>query len=892
MAGGGKGSSGGSGAYDYYGTIAGLVCAGPVDYLLGVIVDGKDMWPGATAWASGSAYVVNDIRAYGPKTWKCVLNHTSSSGNAPPNVTYWVEYSLARGVADYTDVTIANIGTMRIYWGTQTQAQDSLLASAGNNFSEDHPAYKGQCYIVLRDCLFGRERTSAPNVEIVVRKAAAQTVITSTPTNIQDDQVNPAVAVIALATDVVNGVGVSTSLIDATSWQAAAASLSGVNGNTYVSTLLDQQTTLRDLAEQLGLISDLWVRFNAATKKIEAGYWQHGSEPLVFATLGIDDIAEGQHPQFTAGGWKDAKTGAVVVFSDRERAYKQSSDKVDDLRAVAVLGENRRDNLQRPFITRRAQALQHAAETLRTIGRPQLDGTIIVRREKARNIKVGDWLKFDIDVEPGGSQLLQFFRVAEKRIPYRGPVTLTLDADETLTPVPYTPPAGTPAVLPSSAPAALTAIRIFSPPHVLTQATGEWVCILAQRPDALIVGAEVSFESNNVSPEWLDIGRLDTFAIKGQLHTSYNSSATGTIDVEIDTQTDIGRLSDPISRIAPADDDLLLILMQRSGTQIENDTTTGQSILEIFSVSDIAIPGSGNVYTFTVLRARQGTTQRSFVTTGDGTEAWIVSRASMRFFTHGDMERLATLAASDATTEYPGYFLLQSMNPFAMQDAASGSQVTYDFPHGRHDAPTMAWIVPDITVTGWNGRTHSFATSPQSIQLKGGWTDLDSDMLTISIITRQSGGAEVVQWSQDVGFSGNAAFDINVTLSSGEYSIIARATDAAGNTVDDVLSVCIALGASTVQTPYAGASSGHPVTSIVGTQAELNKLFCDTASSSIEYRFGDWYGDTPGGGWLSYTPGTTLDLLTGYSVPSRLYFRGTRGGWTTSAEGYLKIARG
>ncbi len=44
--GGGKGGSKSGGAKDYYGSIAGLVCAGPVDELVAIIVDGKTVWEG------------------------------------------------------------------------------------------------------------------------------------------------------------------------------------------------------------------------------------------------------------------------------------------------------------------------------------------------------------------------------------------------------------------------------------------------------------------------------------------------------------------------------------------------------------------------------------------------------------------------------------------------------------------------------------------------------------------------------------------------------------------------------------------------------------------------------------------------------------------------------
>jgi hypothetical protein len=49
------------------------------------------------------------------------------------------EGPLARG-GDYADITIGTRGNVRLYWETETQGQDRLLATSGTV----HPAYRGQ----------------------------------------------------------------------------------------------------------------------------------------------------------------------------------------------------------------------------------------------------------------------------------------------------------------------------------------------------------------------------------------------------------------------------------------------------------------------------------------------------------------------------------------------------------------------------------------------------------------------------------------------------------------------------------------------------------------------------------------------------------------------------
>src|SRR5689334_20177110 len=105
-----KGGGGGSKSLDYFGTIAGVVCMGTVEYLAAVLVDGKEVWPGAKAWKSGVAIALNENRRWGGRTWFALSAHTSSGGNAPPNPAFWSTFYASRGVANNTSFTIPGYG--------------------------------------------------------------------------------------------------------------------------------------------------------------------------------------------------------------------------------------------------------------------------------------------------------------------------------------------------------------------------------------------------------------------------------------------------------------------------------------------------------------------------------------------------------------------------------------------------------------------------------------------------------------------------------------------------------------------------------------------------------------------------------------------------------------
>lgn len=598
-----KTGGGDSGSYDYFGTIAGAICAGPVTELLAVIVDGAEVWPRAKAWESGQSISINNLRAHSGKTWKALTNHTTSSGNAPPDPTNWTQYSLVKGVSDdYADLTIEGYGDLRIYWGTSTQTVDTLLLAANNDAGETHPDYKDICYIVLKDFLLGRERESAPNVEVVVRRKPVQTVVTGSPSNLSDGQAN-IMACIAEVFTSQNGLGQASALLDATSFNSAATSLHTKIAMCGVSPLLDGQVTFSQFLRDMALIGDLFLRYNPATGLIEAGIFSHGTAPGAYTDLTADDLAE--VPVLQSQGWPSVATRAVVQFNDRERGFKQTSLKVDDLRAHRVLGEHRPITLQRPSITRASQALAHGAESLRTLGRPQLSGqSIYVRREKGRNIRPGGYVRLDIDIEPGGAQLLQFFRVMERSFPAYDAIQLTLDADETQAPMPYTPGDTPQPELPQTVPA-ISNQRLIEAPILLADVVDS-VLVFAERPNKLITGVKVFFDTIT-GGTFQQIGAGTGFACRATLRTALTSSAT-TVEITAPAQSDLDRLELQPGTLGANDDTLLAVLVK-----VADGYTGGVGL-----ATTTTLKGSGTGATVTPTISAGKITAASVVSGGSG----------------------------------------------------------------------------------------------------------------------------------------------------------------------------------------------------------------------------------------------------------------------------------
>ena len=167
--------------YKYFADFALLFCTGgrrPVDAIYKVIVDSDIRWDGEKDGGHG----------------------------------------VQRGNAQRETIQVEDLGTIYIYWGSETQPIDSLLLNARNATASNHqdkttfqpnhragadtfggfdagdtdpysghydrhPAYRGQCYAVFKDWKLGRDRTSIQNIQFELKRGctwhSGQTVASS-----------------------------------------------------------------------------------------------------------------------------------------------------------------------------------------------------------------------------------------------------------------------------------------------------------------------------------------------------------------------------------------------------------------------------------------------------------------------------------------------------------------------------------------------------------------------------------------------------------------------------------------------------------------------------------------------------------------------------------------
>lgn len=737
---GGKGSDGsGISSYDYYGTIAAVLRCGPVDTIRSLLVDGAEIWSGPIKRTDGGV------------------------GNP---------YTLAITDAKW----LLPGGYVRLYWGDDNQ-------TVGDDALPGQPPYRGMAYIVFKDFLFGREKTTSPNIEVVLeaipRPPAAVIAATALDT---DGQANVWAILAELLTSI-HGSALDAARLDAVSWQAVhdACGLSSERKLlSYCSPLLTEQTETTEFISQTLALCDGWLRLKSDGTVQAGAYALDPGNLNQYAVLTANDLTE--QPQLKAQAWDDVPTGVVVNFTDQNSQFVSSSLKVDDLRALQQAVEPRRETIDLGnFVTRDGQARRVGAEWVKRNCQPQLSGTIKVRPERAVNLdgsplRVGDRFLLDIEPEPGGAALLQLCRVNQRKFGSTGPVTITFEGEVTQPAVPYTP-AWTPPAVEDLVVAELAGARIIPMPWVLSGGVPS-VGVLGRRGDGLTVGAHVLFDVSGGAGTFTTLGNQPGFAVPCQVGADYAADASTALRVTItDTRDQHIALEQPGASGAQ-NDELLLVVYKTTGNYLA-EAADGTLQLEWFSIQSSAAV-AGNTYDFTVLRARLGSAAQAWATND---VAWIIPRSSLVSFTHGNFPTYVS-----AATEL--VFRLAPFSKFTEFDGAP-SNLPFKFPTAWQRAPAIAWTTP--------ANASSTLAADGNLTPAATITDKDSNTVHICIYSvREDTGVQTKHFdiyiprtgsktlaecftlagvATPLNFAGQAAVDTF-------YTLTVRAEDAAGNIIE------------------------------------------------------------------------------------------------------------
>lgn len=710
----GKGDGGkGEKLYDYYGSIAGVVCAGPVDELIGLVVDNKMIWPGGEDWALGIdevrsvnvrrssnflyvrfenptklitgdffevagfsdsswnfAGAVSDaidfyeikyastgadfglvsntsgkltkkvpitsgsVQRFRGRAYSALSNGYSTPATRPPNTLYWTPYSVLRSAQPDDDdpyaFSVEGYGSAYLYWGTATQNLDAsgeaLLSTNG------HPAYRRQCVVVLKDFLFGRERVTAPNVEIIVRRAPNQSVVTSTPAALDaDGQANPAAIAAEWLSDPVFGLG--KTVLDSTTANAIAAELEDESALVYVSPVLDRAQPVRALVSDLAQYFDGWFRW--ADSEIEMGRFVHDETPPTFdASNTIDQHDLTEEAEWDVAAWSETSNECLVRFRDREHAFKDGGAKSTSTFNRKVTGEAKLSSLDRPWIKRRQQASDHAAEWLKVNSEVFASGSVQVRAEKATFILPG--VPFRLTNDAAGVSI--DCRCLEKVLlaPPSGRVEIKFQSERSYgrRRTQTTPEVTTGGVVPP--PEAILRYYVVQVPPVLAGDSVYQLAVIAARTHPLTTGFRTWIQQSDVT-EYFSLGETRSFAVYGQFAQNYSSgvgatapyndpvspfTAPETLWLSLDAQTvqaDLDRVSAEQNEDSVDHNNLLLFVVSAINPD-ENEIMTVR-----------AIRFDAGVYKLKVRRKRFGTDANNYYT---GDHAFLIYRSNITLLKH------------------------------------------------------------------------------------------------------------------------------------------------------------------------------------------------------------------------------------------------------------------
>lgn len=323
--------------HDYYIGCAGLICAGPVDLVHQIYFDDELLWEGEL-WRSGNS----------------------------------------------VSITIPGRGVMRFYWGTQSQGIDSSLAAlatpSGDNPVEIHPAYRGQAYFVFDSLYLGANRTSAPQIVMVLGRFP-QPAWMSAEANLRGDA-NPLAAPADWIENSLLGLG-QESVIDATSWDGAATRLDSECFG--ISPILTEEERLGKALLQVAESVDGFLIPKADGT---LGFGLRRSE----STEGIAHLDETdclEPPKVESSPSSARVSETRLTFTNREIGWQEDLAQYFDLATRAIEVESGSQSLQRRWITRPNVAAGVAQIFGEEAALPKTEGSIQILRASLGALDLG-----------------------------------------------------------------------------------------------------------------------------------------------------------------------------------------------------------------------------------------------------------------------------------------------------------------------------------------------------------------------------------------------------------------------------------------------------------------------------------------------------------------------
>jgi hypothetical protein len=427
----------------------------------------------------------------------------------------WVfDGALQRGSEDYVDLTLPNRGVLRLYWGTETQGIDPLLATASG---QSHSAYRGQIYVVGNNIFLGQDRTTVPNIEVLLRRSPAPS-WRSTPFPGILESHNPIYVLWDWWTNKRFGCGRPESELDIPSLAAAALQL--YNEGIGVSPLLTGERDLRSLLVHLFEHFDGYPTSFGAKLGVELQRELDDDGPLLTDS---DLLAD---PSVSFQSWADTFDETRVKFLDNFLEFNDNSAKHHDLANFIATGRHKPQTLDRPWVTYQHVAQRIADAIGRASGVPRASGRVSVRESSARLMTLG--APFRLRLRDGTTLACRVEDRVEpdpdKRnieIGFEQDMSWTNSSAHALVTV------AAPAERPSFSPVAPESVRVIDAPYALSDPQDPSLIYMVSRADTFSTDFDV-WKSNwsegpfASSSERRNAALFSSFSVKAALNSDYS----------------------------------------------------------------------------------------------------------------------------------------------------------------------------------------------------------------------------------------------------------------------------------------------------------------------------------------------------------------------------------
>lgn len=333
--------------------------------------------------------------------------------------------TLDRGLSEYVDVTVAERGTFRIYWGTETATVDPNLAELATpsplNPTEIHPAYRGIAMLIADRVIWGNNRPSVPVVQVVGFRAPTMPEWWTPPVKIGIG-VNLPCIVYELLTHPRNGLGMDPDLIDQASFLRVGAicEREGIG----LSPVLTERESLRAVLVKLAEHVGAFPRTGPDGKL----YLEiHRDIPDTQWLRYYDENSITSAPEWEPGDPAAVSDSVAVVFTDSNLDYQKNSVTQPSAAAADTLGFRRTMVAERLFLTSAADAQAIAQSTSAQESAAWANGSITVRASKLQGLREGDPFRFSWALH--GIQNL-VARAVTITLPTPGAPEVTIDWEE------------------------------------------------------------------------------------------------------------------------------------------------------------------------------------------------------------------------------------------------------------------------------------------------------------------------------------------------------------------------------------------------------------------------------------------------------------------------------